>query len=136
MSRASTGLSGGRPRARSASTSTAVPPWPNRTTGPKTSSTITPAISSWAPARITMGSREKPSIRASGFLTAIVASMAVAAAATSAWPLRPRATPPTSDLWLMSGDRIFKASNPPMSAAIAPASAGVRAMRVVTVGTP
>ena len=38
MSRASTMFSGGRPAARSAATSAAMPPWPKYTTGPNTGS--------------------------------------------------------------------------------------------------
>ena len=109
MSRASTGLSGGRPRVRSATTSTAVPPWPNRITGPNTPSTMMPAISSCAPGRMTIGCTVNPSIFAEGRRAATRARMAVAAATTSASPFRSRTTPPTSDLCEMSGDRIFRA---------------------------
>jgi hypothetical protein len=46
--RASGTFSGGSATARSATTSTAVPPWPNRMTGPNTGSTLAPTISSCA----------------------------------------------------------------------------------------
>ena len=44
--RASAVLSGGNSSDSSLMTSTAVPPWPNKITGPKVGSVVTPAISS------------------------------------------------------------------------------------------
>ena len=44
--RASAVLSGGSSSDLSRRISTAVPPWPNRITGPKVASEVTPAISS------------------------------------------------------------------------------------------
>ena len=116
-------------------TSTAVPPWPNRITGPKVGSMLAPMISSCACLRRTMACTLKPSSRACGWLLPMRASMALAAARTSSASCRLSTTPPTSDLCEMSSDRILMTTGKPMraaSAAAASGSAGV--VRVVTTG--
>ncbi len=136
--RASGSLSGGSATARSASTSTAVPPWPNRITGPKTRSMLAPTISSCAPdLRSTIACTVKPAMRAAGRCARTRSSMSAAAARTCAAPARPSTTPPTSDLCEMSGLRILIATGKPITAAASAAAAGSATTRVVaTTGMP
>ena len=77
------------------------------------------------PALSTMASTVKPSIFASGRAAATRASMRSAAASTAAGVSSPSATPPTSDLWVMSGDRIFSATGRPSSAAALRGAGGI-----------
>ncbi len=105
--RASGALSGGSASARSATTSTLVPPAPNRITGPNSGSTCVPAISSSARGRCTIGCTVKPSITASGRAAATRWRIASAALRTAAASASSSATPPTSLLWLICGERIF-----------------------------
>ena len=67
---ASTSSSGGSAIAVSSMSSTATPPAPNRITGPKIGSRLTPRISSWDCLRTTIGCTAKPSTRRSGLLRA------------------------------------------------------------------
>ena len=83
-----------------------------------------------------MGSTMKPSMRALGAWTCTWSRMALAAAVTSASVRRLRRTPPTSDLWVMSGDRIFTAQGTATAATIFAASAASLATRVSTTGMP
>jgi hypothetical protein len=57
-----------------------------------------------------MGSIWKPSMRASGRVLATRASMSAAARSTAAGSARLSATPPTSVLCWMSGERILSAT--------------------------
>ncbi len=134
ISRASTMLSGGRPMTRSPITSTAVPPWPNRRAGPKVRSSITPRISSWARGRTAMAWTVKPVLRAAGAAARTSVSMVSAAVRTASGVARSSRTPPTSDLWEMSGDRIFRATGPAIASASRAASSGVAATSVARVG--
>ena len=109
-SAASTRFSGGRPTLWSAVASTATPPWPNSTTGPNTGSLPMPAISSTASPRRTMACTAKPAILACGRNCASRARMAASAAPTAASSSRSSITPPTSDLWVTSGDTSFRAT--------------------------
>ena len=78
-------LSGGRASARSATISTAVPPWPNRITGPNCGSSDAPTISSCAFGRRIIGCTVKPSIRAWGRCRRRRAR-SIASAAARTWP--------------------------------------------------
>ena len=120
--RASAVLSGGSSSDLSPTISTAVPPWPNRITGPKVASAVTPAINSKAPGRTTISCTMKPSRRALGSARATLSSIRLAAASTCARPDRLSATPPTSDLWITSRERIFSATGALMAAAASPAA--------------
>ena len=135
-SRARCALSGGSATARSAITSTAVPPCPNSTIGPKSASSARPTISSSAPGRRTIGCTMKPSSFASGRSARSRSAMRSAASRTLAASARSSATPPTSDLCVTSGERILSAAGKPSSAAMRAASSGSRAMRVATIGIP
>ena len=123
--------------ARSASTSTAVPPWPNRITGPNTGSMLAPTISSRACERRTIDCTLRPASVASGRRCVTRASIACTAARSPAASSMSSTTPPTSDLWLMSGETIFSATGQPMaSAAATAASASTATRRVATTGMP
>ena len=65
--------------------------------------------------------------RAAGGATIAACVIASAAVRTAAASARPSATPPTSVLWLASGETIFNATGKPMSAAFAAAASGVLA---------
>ena len=71
--RVSARLSGGSPIARSRMISAAVPPCPNRITGPKTGSSAMPARSSKACGRLLISSMAKPVRRAAGRLSSDLA---------------------------------------------------------------
>ena len=129
-------FSGGKPIAYSLRTSTSLPPRPNTTTGPKVGSVIAPARSSRACGRRTIGCTENPSSRAPGASRSSRAAIPSAASTAATSLSTSRTTPPTSDLCETSGESSFTTAGKPSSRAIAPASAGVWAMRVGTVWTP
>ncbi len=62
--------------------------------------------------------------------------MLLAAASTASALSRSSTTPPTSLLWVMSGESTFSATGKPISAAQAAASAALTAVRVLTTGMP
>ncbi len=105
--------SGGKASDLSLMTSTAVPPLPNTTTGPKVGSSARPAISSRPRGRWIMGCTVTPSITASGRMAATRASISRAAFTTAGSLDRFSTTPPTSDLWVICWDRIFTATADP-----------------------
>ena len=107
--------SGGSASALSLMTSTAVPPAPNTTTGPKVGSSAIPAISSRALRRRTIGWTVTPAMRASGLAALARARMSEAASATACALVRFSRTPPTSDLCTISGDRILTTAVPPLA---------------------
>ena len=116
-------------------TSTAVPPWPNRMTGPKVGSMLAPMISSCACDFFTMRCTVKPSSRALGNFLRTRASTSSTAVRTSSSLCRFSTTPPTSDLCEMSSDRIFSTTGKPMRAAsAAAASASAGTVLVATTG--
>ena len=79
----------------------------------------------------------KPSITAPGCRRATRSSMVRAACSTAASVSRCRATPPTSLLCVICGDRIFSTAGRPTSRAAATAAAGsAGTTRVPTTGTP
>ncbi len=84
IARASGSLSGGRPMARSATSSTEVPPAPNSTTGPNVGSMLPPTMSSWVCARRTIACTVKPSMTASGRAADTRLSIDAAACRTAA----------------------------------------------------
>ncbi len=135
-SRARCRLSGGSASALSSSTSTAVPPAPNRMTGPNSGSSTAPTMSSWAPGPPAMGCTVKPETRASGLSSDTRARISSAASRTASGVARSRRTPPTSDLCVMSGDRILSATGPPSASAARAASSGVAAPRLSMTGMP
>ena len=109
-SRASFMSSGGRATAVSATTSTDVPPAPNRMIGPKSGSSLTPTISSWAPGRSTIAcTREAVDDARSAPWRQGARRCPAPPAPPPSGERTPRTTPPTSDLWLMSRDRSFTA---------------------------
>ncbi len=131
--------SGGSATAVSATTSTEVPPAPNRMIGPNSGSSPMPTISSWAPGREIIACTVKPSMEASGALAATRSRMPWAALAAACGVRMPSTTPPTSDLWLMSRDRSLTATaglRVSRSAAMVSASLTLWATMVSTTGTP
>ena len=105
--------SGGSASALSSMTSTAVPPRPNTTTGPKVGSSARPAISSRAFGRRTIGCTVTPAIARVGLQPLGALEDVGAALRTASSLVRSSSTPPMSDLWTMSGDRILTATVPP-----------------------
>ena len=77
-----------------------------------------------------------PLTRAAGCFAFMRSIMATAAASTAVGDARPRTTPPTSDLCVISGDRIFSTTGAFMRSARWRASVGVAAMTSLTAGTP
>ena len=119
--------SGGSARDLSLMTSTAVPPRPNTITGPKVGSSAMPAISSRAFGRRTIACTVTPVTRAPGFSRSARSKMSRVAWRTASSLVRSSFTPPTSDLWTMSGERILTATVPPsarIGRAAAAASSG------------
>ncbi len=129
--------SGGSSIALSCSRSTATPPAPKTTTGPNTGSRPSPAISSSAPARRTIGCNAKPSIATPA--AAARAAIARAAASASAAVARSSATPPSSDLCSTSAETSLTTTLPPpasIAAASAATASGVAARRSSGTGRP
>ena len=116
--------------------STAVPPWPNKITGLKRTSSATPASNSSAPGRLTISCTMKPSTRACGLLARMRDSIASAATRTASGQARFKATPPTSLLCVISGEGILITTGFPIAAAMTAASSASCATRVVTKGMP
>jgi hypothetical protein len=104
--RASGAFSGGSATARSATTSTAVPPWPNRITGPNSGSTWR-RRSAPAPAAPHHGLHREALTRASGRSRRDTASIARRAALVGVVQSSASATRPDVALVLICGDRIF-----------------------------
>ena len=136
---ASTSSSGGRAIAVSSITSTATPPAPNSTTGPKDGSRLMPSISSCACLRTTMGCTAKPAMSASGKLARTRFSIAAAASRAAAALSMFSTTPPASDLCVTAFDNSLTTTFCALSrsrAAACPASSGVRATAVSGTGMP
>ena len=62
-----------------------------------------------------IGCTVRPSIRASGRAARTFSSMVLAASFTFSGSASPSITPPTSDLWVMSGERILSATGLPIA---------------------
>ena len=107
MSETRAALSGGSATARSRSTSTAMPPAPKVMAGPNTGSRAMPTMSSRPLPRETMRSTDTPVTRASGRRDFTLVIMYTYASRTACAFASPSRTPPTSLLWVMSGEWIF-----------------------------
>jgi len=106
-------------------------------TGPKVGSSAMPRMSSCAFGRTIIGWMVTPAMRASGRAARADAMISAAAVRTDDSDARPSLTPPTSDLWTMSGDSILTTTGVPAvrnRLANAPASSASRARSVGTVG--
>ena len=129
--------SGGSASALSLMISTAVPPRPNIITGPKVGSSATPRINSRAAGRLIIGWIMTPSICASGRARVARAMISAAALRTPSLVATPSTTPPTSDLCVISRDRIFTATARFCArklSAFAAAASGLSAESVGTIG--
>ena len=87
-----------------------VPPAPNAITGPKGSSVTTPMYSSRPRFLRAMACTVTPLMRASGCLARTASTMSCQMSRTAVAFITFSATPPTSLLWLMSGESIFSAT--------------------------
>ena len=131
--------SGGRASDLSLITSTAVPPRPNTTTGPKVGSSARPAISSRPRGRWIIGCTVTPSMTASGRSWRDALQHVPRGVHRPPCSLdRFSATPPTSDLCAICCDRIFTATACPCAQEaggdVGPASSGVAAARTGATG--
>ena len=136
MSRASGSFSGGRPTARSASTSTATPPAPNSTIGPNVGSVAMPAISSWAPGLLAIACTMKPSSRAVGAALATRASIASAAASTASGGEVERHAADVGLVGDLGRQDLQRHRRRRVRRATSAAAAGVAAVSVASTGTP
>ncbi len=127
---------GGSSRAVSSMASTAVPPSPNSTTGPKSPPVVAPTMSSRPVPRSNIRSTVKPRTHVPGCDSVTRASIAAAAFSTARPPRRFSTTPPTSDLCTISAAASFSATLPPSRSAASPASCGVVASATGVVGMP
>ena len=118
----------------SCSTSTKIPPRPTITSGPKRSLREIPAINSTpaAPAAATA----TPSKRAPGIRSASPRRMRSKASRTSTSLRRLSATPPTSLLWLTSGECTLSTTGKPIRAAASTASSALAANSGIAVAMP
>ena len=118
--------------------SVAVPPAPNRITGPNRRSSDTPSRSSCAFGHTIIGCTVKPGAERLAALSPR-ACHRLGRARASAAEASPRWTPPTSDLCVMSSDSTLMATFGAClscSNAICSTSSGEAAMLVGTVGMP
>ncbi len=114
--------------------STNTPPSPTITIAPKRASRVVPTISS-TPARA-IGCTATPSKRASGIFAARFRRICSNASRTSASFARSSSTPPTSLLWLTSGDITFSATGKPIFLAALAAASALAATSGTVTGKP
>jgi len=109
-----------------------IPPRPNIIVAPYCGSRRIPRITSTPPG-FAMGETVAPSIRAPPAFSSTAAIIAFQAFLTPEGST-PSATPPTSDLWEMSGERILRATGRAKRPAYRAASAAFLAGAAVTAG--
>ena len=134
MRRARNRFSGGSATVRSSITSIIVPPAPNVITGPNSSSVVTPTYSSRPLRLTTMRCIDTPSTFASGARRATSSIMSVKTVPTCCGVRTFSITPPTSDLWAISGELILMTTGKPTRRAIEIASSTVCATSVGVTG--
>ena len=132
--RARNWLSGGSSMAWSFISSIMVPPAPKAMTGPNGSSVTTPMYSSRPRCLRAMACTVTPLICAPGCFSRTASIMSCQMSRTAVAFITFRATPPTSLLWLMSGESIFSATGKPICVAIIMASLALRASSVCVTG--
>ena len=118
---ASLSFKGGNPSDLSLNSSAAVPPIPIIIHVPNTGSFLIPRISSTESLALNIGCTVTPSTLASGIFCFMLSVIFLKVIQTVFSSFMLRTTPPTSDLWVISGDNILSTTGYPILLAMSAA---------------